>query len=90
MIISRNITAEGFTENQIFIDNSAVDHVEIYSNLSLIFNLKLLPTIEQMVGRIHGIVRSLWATRECTPFYISMTLAKTYLDQTLLTPTHYN
>ncbi|XP_075170106.1 uncharacterized protein LOC142242408, partial [Haematobia irritans] len=84
------ITKSGkFTEsmqNGLKICSSPIECVQSSKNLGLVFNSKLTWTnhINSVVGKIHGMLRNLWAVQTSTPCNIRLLLAKTYLVPTLL------
>lgn len=68
------------------INNTIIKFVQSYKNLGVIFNDELTWTthINSTSGKVHGMLRNLWAVQTSTPLQIRMLLAKTYLIPTLL------
>lgn len=60
--------------------------VDTTKNLGIIFNKNLTwnDHINCTVGRVYGMIRTLWVTQYFTPYRIRILLAKTYLIPTLL------
>ena len=68
------------------INNSFIKKVDTTKNLGIIFNSTLTWSdhINQAVGRVYSMLRSLWISQYYTPVNIRILLAKTYLLPTLL------
>lgn len=82
--ISKNKQNIKYLEN-LKINGSTIDYVSSASNLGVIFNDRLSWSnhVSSAVGKVHGMLRNLWAVQSSTPLEIRMLLAKTYLIPTL-------
>ena len=67
-------------------NDCVVNYVDKVRNLGIIFNRELSWSshINCVVGKVYGMLRTLWVTQNFTPFQIRMTLAKMYLLPTLM------
>lgn len=74
------------TELSLRINNSNIKCVKSCANLGIIFNNELSWSnhINITAGKVHGMLRNLWAVQSSTPIQIRMLLVKTYLIPTLL------
>ncbi|XP_075162815.1 uncharacterized protein LOC142235445 [Haematobia irritans] len=70
----------------LYIDNTLIDYTSSTMNLGICFNEKLTWSnhIAKVSGKVHAMLRNLWAVQQPTPLDIRMLLAKTYLIPTLL------
>ncbi|XP_075149680.1 uncharacterized protein LOC142223709 [Haematobia irritans] len=70
----------------LYIDNTLIDYTSSTMNLGICFNEKLTWSnhITKVSGKVHAMLRNLWAVQQSTPLDIRMLLAKTYLIPTLL------
>lgn len=85
MVISKkSINLSGM--HKVKLNNVNIDFVETAKNLGIIFNRTLSwnSHINSTIGKVYGMLRTLWTTRFFTPTDIRMLLAKTYLLPTLL------
>ena len=71
---------------QVLLDNNEIKFVKQVKNLGIIFDEKLSWNlhINNSIGKVYGMLRSLWITKAFIPTNIRMLLAKTYLLPTLL------
>ena len=70
---------------QIKMNGSCVELVDQVKNLGIIFTKDLLWSahINTAVGKVYGMLRTLWVTQKYTPLHIRMLLAKSFLLPTL-------
>lgn len=83
------ISKRGQSQNINFclkINSAIIEVVKHAKNLGVIFNDELTWSthINATSGKVHGMLRNLWAVQTSTPPQIRMLLAKTYLIPTLL------
>ena len=71
---------------KIYLNGQSIDYVDSAKNLGVTFNRTLTWSnhIYSTLGKVNGMLRTLWSTHYFTPPNIRMLLAKTYVIPTLL------
>ena len=85
IVISRNKIEYESLPN-VILNDCIIEYVDKVRNLGLIFNRKLSWTdhITSIVGKVYGMLRTLWVNQCYTPVKIRTMLVKSYLLPTLL------
>lgn len=85
MIIGRRSIETTFFP-KLSLNGTTIEYVDTAKNLGIIFNRTLTWNnhISSKIGKVYGMLRSLWITQYFTPLRIRTLIAKTYLIPTLL------